>query len=318
MEPPIPVRDSVKQIDTNSWLVGSKHVLRHVQGPREGDCLWESPSDGSYYTFSAAPVPQPDSGPLAPDGHARQIHDAGDESAVFNFGDALIIKIRIATDNTRREPQTLAFLAKQQLSFDIPVVLFYMEDAGKAYLVEPYISGKRLNEAWWDMPEEEKEHVATRVSQVCLDIKVFQSNAMTGSDYNWMNPLQETRDDRVEVVQQQCEELGMDCSSVFVLAHNDLGPTNIIVNGDRIGVIDWEMAGYVPLEWVRTKFAVCGVLCVERVHREPSPVRVERNGEYPVRVEQRLGEMGFPEATAAYKRMHDMREVEWKKNRPWL
>jgi hypothetical protein len=115
MEPPIPVRDSVKQIDANSWLVGSKHVLHHVQGPREGDCLWESPSDGSYYTLSAAPVPR---------------------------GDGLIIKIRIATENTRREPETLAFLAKQQLSFDIPAVLFYMEDVGKTYLVEPYIPGK--------------------------------------------------------------------------------------------------------------------------------------------------------------------------------
>ena len=29
----------------------------------------------------------------------------------------------------------------------------------------------------------------------------------------------------------------MDCS-VFILSHNDLGPTNIIVGGDRIIVID--------------------------------------------------------------------------------
>jgi len=133
--------------------------------------------------------------------------------------------------------------------------------------------------------------MVTRVSQICADIKVFQSDAMTGSDHNWMNPLQETRDDRVEVVQQQCQELGMDCS-VFVLSHNGLGPTNIIANGDRIVAIDWEMAGYAPLEWVRTKFAICGVLCVEHVHREPNgecPVRVERNDEYPVRVEQRFG-----------------------------
>ena len=52
---------------------------------------------------------------------------------------------------------------------------------------------------------------------------------------------------------------------VFILSHNGLGPTNIIVGGDRIAVFDWEMAGYAPLEWVRTQFAVCGVLNVERV-----------------------------------------------------
>jgi hypothetical protein len=46
------------------------------------------------------------------------------------------------------------------------------------------------------MPEEEKEHVVTRVLQICADIKVFH-------DYNWMNPLQETRDDRVERVHRE-------------------------------------------------------------------------------------------------------------------
>ena len=63
---------------------------------------------------------------------------------------------------------------------------------------------------------------------------------------------------------------------------------------------------------------------VERVTR-PSvvrdgkpPVRIELNDEYRVRVEQRLREMGFPEVTAAYQKLRDAREVEWKKNRPWL
>ncbi|POR31094.1 Kinase-like domain-containing protein [Tolypocladium paradoxum] len=310
MDPPIHVRDSVKQIDKTSWLVGSKHVLRHVQGPRREDCLWENSSDGSYYTLSAAPVPPPDAGPLAPDGHALQIHDAGDVSAVFSFGDALIIKVRIANDNTRREPETLAFLAQQQLSFDIPTVLFYTEDAGKTYLVEPCAPGKRLNEAWWEMPEEEKEHVVTRVSEICAEIKVFRSSDLTGVDYNWLDPLQEPGDQRVEVLQQHCKELGMDCS-VFVLSHNDLGPTNIIINGNRIVVLDWEMAGYAPLEWVRTKFAICGALCVERV----SSTSVERNSEYPVRVEQKLGEMGFPEVTEAYNKRDKAIEEEWERNR---
>ncbi|KAK3296832.1 kinase-like domain-containing protein [Chaetomium fimeti] len=320
MEPPIHVRDSVQQIDADSWLVGRKHVLRRAQGPAEGPCLWVNPSNTSYYTLTDAPVPQPATTPLFPDGHARQIHDAGDISAVFSFANEIIIKIRLATASTRREPETLAFLSKQKLSFDIPTVLSHAEHAGKTYLIEPFVPGTRLNEAWWDMTEQEKEHVVTRVAQVCADIRVFESDAFTNSDANWMDPLRETPDDRVGVVQQQCVALGMDCS-VFVLAHNDLGPTNIIVDGDRVVVIDWEMAGYVPLEWVRTKFAICGVFGVERVHRQPDgecPVRVERNGEYPMRVERGLGEMGFPEVTAAYKRMDDMREVEWKKSRPWL
>jgi hypothetical protein len=80
------------------------------------------------------------------------------------------------------------------------------------------------------------------------------------------------------------------------LSHNDLGPIIIIVNANRIAVLDWEMAGYAPLEWVRTKFGICGALCVERV----SSAGVERNSEWPVRVEQKLGGMGLPEVAEAY------------------
>ncbi|KAL2257744.1 hypothetical protein VTK26DRAFT_9224 [Humicola hyalothermophila] len=108
----IQVRDPVMQIDAASWLAVSKHVPRHTQGPR--------PEEGCGRL------------PLVPDGHARRIHDAGDVSAVFSFGESLIVKARIADNNTRRESETLAFLAaeKEQLSFDSPPVLFYDEDAG--------------------------------------------------------------------------------------------------------------------------------------------------------------------------------------------
>ncbi len=108
---------------------------------------------------------------------------------MFSFGGALIIKVRVANDNTRREPETLAFLAEQQLSFDISTVLFYTEDAGKTYLVETCVPEKQLNEAWWEMLEEEKEDVATRVSEICAEIKVFRSSLLTGVDYNWLDPL---------------------------------------------------------------------------------------------------------------------------------
>ena len=75
---------------------------------------------------------------------------------MFSFGGALILKVRLANAATRREPQTLAFLAKNQLTFDIPTVLFHTEEDGKVYLFEPHMPGTRLNESWWDMSEEEK------------------------------------------------------------------------------------------------------------------------------------------------------------------
>ncbi|KND86163.1 hypothetical protein TOPH_09213 [Tolypocladium ophioglossoides CBS 100239] len=171
MDPPIHVRDSIKQIDKTSPRGSSEASTSSVTSKgRVGRTAC------GRTAATAHTIPSLHAGPLAPDGHARQIHDAGDVSAVFSFSDALIIEVRISNDNTRREPETLAF--------DIPTVLFYTEDAGKTYLVEPCAPGKRLNEAWWKMPEEEKEHVVTRVSEICAEIKVFRSSDLTGVDYN--------------------------------------------------------------------------------------------------------------------------------------
>lgn len=51
--------------------------------------------------------------------------------------------------------------------------------------------------------------------------------------------------------------LGMECSPL-VFYHCDLGPGNIIIDpeDDSIGIIDWETAGYVPKDWIRTKFCL--------------------------------------------------------------
>ncbi|KAK0752826.1 hypothetical protein B0T18DRAFT_451139 [Schizothecium vesticola] len=76
-------------------------------------------------------------------------------------------KVRVATADTRREPENLAFLARQQLSFGTPTVLFFCEDAAKTYLIEPGAPGKRPNQVWWDMVEEDKEHVVTRIAEIC-------------------------------------------------------------------------------------------------------------------------------------------------------
>ncbi|KAB8207998.1 hypothetical protein BDV34DRAFT_57080 [Aspergillus parasiticus] len=53
---------------------------------------------------------------------------------------------------------------------------------------------------------------------------------------------------------KDCTEMSMDVST-FVFYHCDLGPTNILVNTSTgSGHHRLELAGYVPIEWVRTKF----------------------------------------------------------------
>ncbi|MBI0320629.1 phosphotransferase, partial [Streptomyces javensis] len=60
-------------------------------------------------------------------------------------------------------------------------------------------------------------------------------------------------------LQRECALMGMDCFK-FVFYHADLAPGNILVEeipetGD-VGIIDWEVAGFFPRGWIRTKFRI--------------------------------------------------------------
>jgi hypothetical protein len=79
-------------------------------------------------------------------------------------------------------------------------------------------------------------------------------------------------------------------------------------------IIDWDLAGYYPLAWVRTKFAVCGALDVGRL----SANGIKIDSVYKRQVKQKLGSMGFPEVTEAWKRLHETRYAEWVARPPWL
>ena len=64
-------------------------------------------------------------------------------------------------------------------------------------------------------------------------------------------------DDDYSTLQAGCEAIGMDCSS-FCFYHADFGPSNIIVEDEpnlgNVAIIDFEISGYFPRSWIRSKF----------------------------------------------------------------
>jgi predicted unusual protein kinase regulating ubiquinone biosynthesis (AarF/ABC1/UbiB family) len=62
--------------------------------------------------------------------------------------------------------------------------------------------------------------------------------------------------------------MGIDCLN-FVFNHADLRPTNIIVenklNSGKVGIIDFEIAGYFPQSWIRTKFWISSGMDLSRL-----------------------------------------------------
>ncbi|KFA81187.1 hypothetical protein S40288_10209, partial [Stachybotrys chartarum IBT 40288] len=292
------VRDSVKQIEENSWLIGDKAILHRSLSPVP-NYSWKS-DDGSFYTLSNTSFPQPQVKPLPSDSIIRQVHDAGDASAVWSLGNAFL-KVKLFQDRNQatKENTTLDWLANRKISFDVPKVLYYAEGHDRSYLIVSRIPGETLGAAWRGMKETEKQQCVHYIVDIIKELSNWQSDSITGVDglqlpESWLDVCREPHDFTPNTLRENCHTLGMDCSKV-VFSHNDLGPYNIIVDDQKriTGIIDFEMAGYVPREWIRTKFGVSWALDLE----EPGVTSTE----WRKQVAQQLGEEGFPEVMNAWK-----------------
>ncbi|KAH6985592.1 kinase-like domain-containing protein [Ilyonectria destructans] len=292
------VRDSVRQIDDNSWLIGNK-LLLHRTSVAE-NCLWHT--DGLYYTLSddSSLFPAPET--LPTDSYVCPLYSSADVSAVWRFGDAFLkIKLFQGRRDATTENVTLDWLAKEKLSFVTPRTFYYTKEDDRSYLFSSRVPGKTLAGAWKGMNEDDKTNYACRIAEICEELSIRTSEAITGVDGRqladaWLHSSPNPPDFRPETLRENCTQLGMgtSASSTFVFYHNDLGPANIIINsGQVVGIIDWEIAGYVPREWIRTKFGVGWGMDFDS-HNDPS--------EWRSQVERQLGRKGFPEVIDAWKK----------------
>jgi len=109
------------------------------------------------------------------------------------------------------------------------------------------------------------------VVNACLEMAQWEGPTFGGVDDQYIPEyfLAGANDD-FSVLHPGCETIGMDCSS-FVFYHADLGPTNIIVedqpNSRKIGIIDFEISGYFPRDWVRIKFRLSSGMDLSRQNR---------------------------------------------------
>ena len=132
-----------------------------------------------------------------------------------------------------------------------------------------------------------------RVAGLCEVMAGWRGEAVCGVAGGRVMELYLANDDQClepEVLRQNCVRMGMDVADL-VFYHCDLGPGNIIVEPDArgMGVIDWEIAGYVPRKWVRTKFHLSSGMDF------PNDDNEETKSDWRRLVARRLAEMGFAE-----------------------
>ncbi|KJZ79247.1 hypothetical protein HIM_01398 [Hirsutella minnesotensis 3608] len=289
-----PINTSIREINGDCWLIAGKLLLSRQCLPSSNQPSW-SDGNGLFYVLSEATGPEPECRPLSEASELQKVYDAGGASAVWRVGEAFIKVKEVMIPNATREHVTLDYLhGKGPLGFDIPIVHYHAEFNGRYYIVLGRLPGQTVSEAWPDMDEPTKQYYVRRTANICEQLAAWKGDSISGVDGHQLSDLfftkleQENNCDPQNIL-SNCQELGMDCSS-FVFYHCDLGPGNIIVNPTEgsIGILDWETAGFVPREWVRTKFCFSSGMDLPVDDEDARP-------DWRRRVSRQLRDMGFSE-----------------------
>ena len=242
------ISKSLKQIDTNTWLIGN--VMLHRSAFPSDTATWNDSSDNSSYTLTEAPLPLPAATTPADSPYIKLVHEAGDASAVWSIGSNAICKARYIEEGVTPESVTLKFVNGKQPSFETPEVFYHAFGDDRSYLFIQRLQGRTLDTAWPSLNDHWKRYYVDAVVNACLEMAQWEGPTFGGVDGQYIPEyfLAGANDD-FSVLRAGCETIGMDCSS-FVFYHADLGPTNIIVedqpNSGKIGIIDFEISGYFP------------------------------------------------------------------------
>ncbi|KAK7398313.1 hypothetical protein QQX98_012314 [Neonectria punicea] len=289
-----PINESIREIDGDYWLIADRLLLSRQRLPSSNQPSW-SDGNGLFYVLSDATGPRSESRPLSETSELQKVYDAGGVSAVWRVGEAFIKVKEVTMPNATREHVTLDYLhSKGPLGFGIPNVHYHAEFNGRYYIVLSRLPGQTLSEAWPNMDEPIKQDYVRRIANICEQLAAWKGDSISGVDAHQLSDLFFTKlggekNCDPQNILNNCKELGMDCSS-FVFYHCDLGPGNIIVNPTRgsIGILDWETAGFVPREWIRTKFCFSSGMDLPVEDEDIRP-------DWRRRVSRQLRDMGFPE-----------------------
>lgn len=291
------INKALKQATSNTWVIGNL-VLSRSQGHLK-TATWIDAVDDSSYTITTCPNYLPSAFVDSP--HIKLIHEAGDASAVWAIGNSAICKVRYLEEGVTPEAVTLDFVQKKHPSFRTPKVLYHAYDETRSYLFLQRLPGQTLDAAWPKLNAYWRSRYANTVVAICQEMARWEGESFGGVDGGGIPERHLIKNRANEDFSSKnlltgCLELGMDCSK-FVFAHLELGPANLIVEEEpkegTIGVIDFEVAGYVPREWIRTKFRVSSAL-------DLSASRTTDPHSWRKKVQECLGQVGFPDVTNSW------------------
>jgi aminoglycoside phosphotransferase (APT) family kinase protein len=169
----------------------------------------------------------------------------------------------------------------EKAGIPVPHVLNTQQVKGRSFIHMTYIEGQTLETKWPDMSSDEKSRVAYQLRDIvdqmrsikpptdyiggcgganitdARDYTTYSVPACTGED-GFNQYLASSLFERIPppIKKAMLDRLQKDMAGHKIMfSHCDLAPRNIIVkDGNIVGLIDWELAGWYPEYWEYVKF----------------------------------------------------------------
>lgn len=272
-EPFKEVKDCIKQLGPNKWLLGPSLICE-----RE-----DEKSSSAFHTRFVAPDGSNSKGleslegsPPDPKGPIQFVRCIATH-ATWRIGQWAYFKSKPWTPGQGTEAAAIKFVQQNAPSVPVPTVLEHYVDpqANRSYTLLLSVPGEDLNDLWKDLPYEKQNSVIQQVAEHIDTLAQLKNDRPVSAEGGmikepWLqhfNP--ETPFHLWGLLDpnktKEWEPIWGVEENKLVFYHCDLGPTNIKVEVQKgepkvTGILDWEVAGFLPRGWIVTKFLVSGGL----------------------------------------------------------
>lgn len=186
---------------------------------------------------------------------------------IFRFHD-IVIKFGSGVD--AREAETLQFI-KNATQIPVPAAT----NDGPNVVVMEYVEGMNLEKCWPQVSSEEKQRIAEQMHNIIQQLRGLKGDYIgavnrgpvvdmrrsisRGGPFNseaaFNNFLVGKMISTSPLLHRQALQQTMRIDHSIVFSHGDLNLHNIIVkDGNIVGLLDWECAGWYPEYWEYIKF----------------------------------------------------------------
>lgn len=145
------VRESIQEIDDNSWIIGERLLLTLQKSTSLSGVFWKDDAGGYFVLSENLPTPLPATRPLLRKGPIRLWYDAGGCNAAWQIGSAFLKVQKITEPNQTKEHVTLDYLHHEitglGTSITIPVAIYHTTLHDRYYLFTSRVKGETLEVA---------------------------------------------------------------------------------------------------------------------------------------------------------------------------